>query len=109
MYCPAIEVESEEWEGITTAVKDNFTKLRQIQQLIVIYPRNVSTSALVEIGYGIALCKNIVIFYKEKLPFMLDGAAEDIPHLHTRSYKEFSDIIKAINTDHSLFEVKRDE
>ncbi len=109
VYCPAIEIEQDSWEGITTAVKENYARLRQVQHLIVIYPKTIATSALVEVGYGIALCKNIVIFYKEKLPFMLDGAAEDIPHLHTREYKEFSDITKAINTDRSLFEVKRDE
>ena len=109
VFCPAIDVDQDAWEGITTAVRENYAQLRQIQHLIVLYPKKVPTSALVEIGYGIALCKNVVIFYHEKLPFMLDGAAEDIPHLHTREYKEYSDIIKAINTDRSLFEVRRDE
>lgn len=109
VYCPAIEVNATEWEGITTAVSDNYLQLRQVEHLIVVYPKTVATSSLVEIGYGIALCKNIVIFYKDKLPYMLDGAAEDIPHLHTRQYSKFEDISKAIHTDRSLFEVKRDE
>ncbi|MBO4917669.1 MAG: toll/interleukin-1 receptor domain-containing protein [Bacteroidales bacterium] len=109
IYCPAIETTVEEWDGITTAVKKNYTKLRQVQHLIVIYPRSMPTSSLVEIGYGIALCKNIIIFYKDKLPFMLNGAAEDIPHLHTRRYRTYQDIIRAINTDRSLFEARKDE
>lgn len=109
VYCPAIDIEPEQWEGITTAVKDNFSQLKQVQHIIVIYEKAVPTSTLVEIGYGIALCKNVVIFYKEKLPYMLDGAAEDIPHLHTRMFNTYADIKKAIKKDRSLFEVKSDE
>lgn len=109
VYCPAIDIETNKWQGITTAVKDNFNELRQVQHLIVIYPKSVATSSLVEIGYGIALCKNVLIFYKEELPFMLKGSAEDIPHLNTRKYEIYEDIITAVMTDRSLFEVKRDE
>lgn len=111
VYCPAYEADPENWDGITTAVKDNYTKLRQVQYLIVLYPKRLPTSSLVEIGYGIALCKNTVIFCRsgKDLPYMLNKAAEDIPHLHTRECSSYDDIIRIIGTDKSLFEVKSDE
>ena len=103
VYCPAIKVEPNEWEGITTAVKKNYNQLRQVQHMIAIYEKPVPTSTLVEIGYCISLCKNVVIFHKGDLPFMLEGAAEDIPHLHTRKFNEYSDITRSIMNDISLF------
>lgn len=109
VICPAIERDEEDWSGITTAVKTNYRNLRRIQHLIVFYPKHIPTSSLLEIGYGIALCKNIIIFYKDELPYMLKGAAEDIPHLHTRKFVNNEDIIKAIKSDKGLFEVKRNE
>lgn len=107
VVCPAIEKDSGEWDGITTAVQDNFRNLFQIQHLIVLYPKQLPTSSLIEIGYGIALCKNTVIFYKEDVPYMLRGAAQDIAHLHTRQFRKYDDIMKAIKSDKSLFEVKK--
>ena len=111
VFSPALEIKpGKKWQGITTSVKRNFKQLRQIENLIVIYPAKIPSSVLVEIGYCIALSKNTVIFYREDLPFMLRGAGEDIVHLHTRHSTDFSDILEVLETDgRSLFEVTEDD
>ena len=109
IHCPASSIDSNEWDGITTAINDNYSKLKQAQHLLVIYPKAIPTSALVEIGYGIAISKNIIIFHKEELPYMLKDAGQDINHLHTRPYNNFSDIIRMVKRDKELFKEKRFE
>ena len=103
--CPAMGVKYNSWEGTTTAVKETFGNLRKARRMIIIYSKEVPTSVLMEIGYGIALGKKIVVFHKKKakLPFMLRKTAEDIPHLSTREYSDYSDIINSIDTDVNLY------
>ena len=108
VYCPALKVvPGKKFDGVTKSVKENFRNLRQIENLIVIYPKKLASSVLVEIGYCISLSKSTVIFYREGLPFMLRGAGEDIVHLHTRQFKEYDDILEQIEAEgKELFEVK---
>ncbi|MCR4682746.1 MAG: hypothetical protein K5647_05365, partial [Clostridiales bacterium] len=49
-------------------------------------------SVLVEIGYALALCKKTVIFYGEKLPYMLEDAGTNIAHIDSRKYSTYADI-----------------
>lgn len=106
VYCPSITTKGGEWDDISTAIEQNYSQLRQVHHLIVIYPDSLPTSSIAEIGYGIALCKNTIIFYKDELPFMLKGAAQDIPHLHTRRYTNYKDILRFFLNDKSLLKVK---
>ncbi len=108
-HCPAAYLDYDEFQGITTAVNENYSKLKQAQHLLVIYPRAMPTSALIEIGYGIALSKNTIVFHKEELPYMLKDAGQDIVHLHTRPYADFSEIITTIGRDNILFKERRFE
>lgn len=93
VFCPVIEKEDPlRFDGKTKAIKDNFPQMKQADSMLIIYPRNVPSSSLVENGYGIALTKKIVIFHKEKLPYILEEAGGAIQNIKTYHYSSFDDI-----------------
>ncbi|MCL1877555.1 MAG: toll/interleukin-1 receptor domain-containing protein [Defluviitaleaceae bacterium] len=97
---PLFEIKSKDaFDGQITAIKRNFKHLKSVEYMLIVYPSYVPSSALVEIGYGIALSKKLVIFYKEKLPFMLEEAERAIRHLRVFPFTEYSDIITKIEAE----------
>lgn len=91
--CPLFEkASSKVFDGNTKAIKENFVKMKQVDCMIIIFPQNIPSSVLVEIGYGIALCKKTVIFYRDKLPYILEDAGETINHVKTYRYNRFDEI-----------------
>lgn len=97
IHCPLFEISSSiAFDGKTKAIKENFVKMKRVDCMLIIYPQNVPSSILVEIGYGLALCKKIVIFYRDKLPYILEEAGGTISHIKTYKYNKFSDIQKII-------------
>ena len=46
------------FDGNTKAIKENFVALKQVDSMIDIYPQKTPSSVLVEVGYGLELCKN---------------------------------------------------
>ena len=111
VYCPLIDIDSPaHFDGKTKAIKNNFPLLKQIDSMLVIYPWNVVSSCLVEMGYGIALTKRMVIFYNDSLPYMLDEAGSSIANVktyHFSSYDEIDDIVR--RNGMALFEGAFDE
>ena len=58
IICPAIKISNRDrFDGNTKAIRENFTNLKQVDHLIVLYPHQSPTSTLIEAGYGIALTK----------------------------------------------------
>lgn len=97
IHCAAFEKSSSKlFDGKTKAIKENFVKMKQVDCMIIIYPESVPSSILVEIGYGLSLCKKIVIFYREKLPYILEESGETISHIKTYKYDEFRDIMEIV-------------
>lgn len=97
IHCPLFEkTSSRSFDGKTKAIKENFVKMKQVDCMIIIYPQNVPSSILVEIGYGLSLCKKIVIFYRDKLPYILEEAGETISHIKTYKYDNFNEIEKIV-------------
>ena len=93
IYCPLFEKHSSElFDGKTKAIKENFAKMKQVDCMLIIYPQNIPSSILVEIGYGLSLCKKTVIFYRDKLPYILEEAGETISHIKTYKYDSFNEI-----------------
>lgn len=93
IHCPMFEItSSKSFDGKTKAIKENFAKMKQVDCMIIIYPQNIPSSILVEIGYGLSLCKKIVIFYRDNLPYILQEAGETISHIKTYKYEHFSEI-----------------
>jgi len=99
IICPMMEIEDPlNFEGSTKALNENFENLKQIDSMLIIYPKKVTSSVLVEIGYGLALSKKMVIFYKEYLPYMLEDAGS-ISHVNTIKFDNFTDITKKIKAN----------
>lgn len=97
IYCPLFNIESPEgFDGKIKAIIENFEKMKQVDCMIIIYPKNVPSSILVEIGYGLALSKNVVIFYRDKLPYVLQGADKALTHIKAYKYEKFEEIRKTI-------------
>ena len=111
IYCPLIEKTSPEvFDGKTKAIKESFAKMKQVDCMIIIYPRNMPSSVLVETGYGIALCKKTVIFYREKLPYILEEAGGTISHIKIYKYDKFDEIKNIIATNEmDIFDGGNDE
>lgn len=89
----------DQFDGSTKAIKENFIYLRQVDTMLVIIPTNSPSSVLVEIGYGLALCKNTVIFHKEALPYILKDASSHVAHIDTRTFTDFDEIISIIEAN----------
>lgn len=93
VYSSALNIDKQSnFDGKTKAMRDNFPTLKEVDSILVIYPHKCASSALVDIGYGIALCKKIVIFYGEGLPYMLEEAGEYIRHVRTYKFNDYDEI-----------------
>lgn len=108
IYSPISQIkEYGEFDGKNKAIFENFSKLKQSECIIIIFPKNISSSVLVEIGYGISLSKKMVIFYNDELPFILQEAGNTINNVKTIRYETYKDITKIINTNQmSIFEAE---
>ena len=104
--CPIFDIDTaDRFDGKTKAIKDNFPKMKQVDSMLVIYPRQVPSSTLVEIGYELALSKKMVIFHKEELPYILTEAGETISNIRTYKYTDFETIEDIIRKNEmTLFE-----
>ncbi len=93
IYCPMIDKEDKDhFDGKTKAIKENFTILKQVDSILVVYPKKLPSSTLVEIGYGIALSKKMVIFYSDGLPYMLERVGNYIQNVSTYHFKSLNEI-----------------
>lgn len=100
VICPLFDNENyDKFEGNIKAAQENFVKLKQVDSMMVIYPRKTPSSVLVEIGYALALCKKTVIFYHESLPYILDNNGNGITHISPILYNDFDDIINTIESN----------
>lgn len=100
VYSSALEINKRNaFDGKTKAMRDNFAILKQVDSILVIYPWKCPSSALVDIGYGIALCKKTVIFYREGLPYMLEEAGQYIKHVRTYHFDNYAEIDKILKSN----------
>lgn len=111
IICPLFNNEIyNKFDGNTKAIKENFVAMKQVDSMLVIYPKKVPSSVLVEVGYGLALCKKTVIFYGEALPYILEDAGTNISHIDCRKFKDFSQIENIIDSNgKQLFGLDDDE
>ena len=93
VICPLLKKDNPSaFDGKTKAINENFAALKQVDSMLVIYPKQLPSSTLVEIGYGIALSKRMVIFYQEGLPYILEEAGETIHHVKSFRFTDYSEI-----------------
>lgn len=106
---PLFSIEDpDKFELPSVAVANNFEHLKQVDTIIVIYPQNVPSSILVELGYSLAISKRVIIFYHGELPYMLREIGQAVHHVNTIPYSTYSEISKIIrqNGDTLFKEVK---
>lgn len=110
IVCPAAEiVDTKHFEGKTKAIQKNFRNLKQSDSFVLIYSKSKATSSLVELGYAIALCKKIVVFYRNEIPYLIEKAGENIPHIRLQKYRTYDDILKEFDSNkQALFSEKED-
>jgi hypothetical protein len=109
VYCPSESIPDRgNFEGYKKAIIKDFQILKESEHYVFIYPKNITSSILVEIGYAIALSKNTTIFTKNKkdLPFMLKQANTVIHNLEIYDYRETADIIDIIRKEGDAFLVR---
>ena len=111
VICPILDKDNRTaFDGKIKAIKDNFLNLKQVESILVIYPKKLPSSSLVEIGYGIALTKRMVIFYQEGLPYILEAAGENIHNIKSFQYSSFSEISTILSSNGmDIFEDDNDE
>ena len=88
---PVISKDSKDsFDGPAAAINNNYPKLKSVESMLIIIPKASSftytSSVWVDIGYCLALKKNIVIFHEDSLPYMLEAAGSYINHVHTHKY-----------------------
>ena len=98
IICPAFDIDGEkDYEGSIKVVNNVFSNLKQVDSHIVIYPRKMPSSVLIELGYGIALTKKTLVFYHEELPYIVKDAAQVINHVHTCHYDNYDALINYLS------------
>lgn len=98
--CPAVDIiDKNHFEGREKAIQDNFVCMKQSDCFVMVYESMRASSALIELGYAIALCKKTVVFYKKSIPYLLQKAGENIAHVRTVKFNKYETIIKELNTN----------
>lgn len=96
IYAPAISIEKRDrFDGSEKAIADNFLELKKSEYYVCVYSKNVPSSIIAEIGYCIAIKKNIIIFQKDdvELPYILKGSDKALSFVKIYRYKCADDII----------------
>lgn len=97
VYSPLLKIKpGVRFEGRMSAVKKNFPILKGVDSILFIYPKNVPSSVLVEMGYGIALSKRMAVFYCDELPYIIQGADGTLNNVKTFKISDYDEICMKI-------------
>ena len=83
-----------EFESADLSVAQDYTSLRNSTNFVLIYPRNMATSALIELGWAMVMKKPIIILVKDRddLPYLMKHADSVYKNIAIYKYKTSSDI-----------------
>ena len=90
------EIESQkDFESEDLSVVEDYDACFRSKYFVLIYPLKIATSALIELGWAMALKKPIIIFAKNRvdLPFLARNADSVFSNLRIYEYKTSADII----------------
>jgi hypothetical protein len=98
-----------DFEVADLSLATDLAALRESRCCILIYPQEIATSALVEVGFAIGLKKPVVIHLLDgvSLPFLLryqQGASETHGEIHIYDYANFHDILQVYRVNPDLLE-----
>lgn len=105
IFYPGETLESGDFDGQEKSIRKNFIILKESEHYLFLYPEKAASSTLMEIGYAIALSKNMIIYTKSRseLPFMLQHADKVIANLKIYEYEKFSDFLKYVSQNGNQF------
>ena len=106
VYCPCEAIPNPgKFDGYKKAIFNDFKILKESEYYIFIYPREVASTILVEMGYAIALSKNTTIFAKSisALPFMLRRSDGVLRNIEIHKYQSEDDIVEIIKRENTAF------
>ena len=99
---------SEDFDLPVIALRKNIQRIRASARMMLIYPENVPTSCLIEVGMALGLGKPSVWFVKKgvKLPFLMRGVKgsmriQGVGDLSVYEFDDFPQIVHFIK-DHKL-------
>ena len=96
------EIESQkEFESTDLSVVEDYDACFRSTYFLLIYPLKIVTSALIELGWPMALKKPIIIFTKARgdLPFLARNADAIFSNLRIYEYKSGAEIIQFFHTN----------
>lgn len=97
----------DEFDSEDLSVTQDYFSLRNSSNFIIIYPRAIATSALIELGWAMVMKKPIIIFVKnmDDLPYLMKHADSVYRNIAIYTYKTSSDIQnKFVTNGAKLFE-----
>ena len=82
------------FESEDLSVAEDYASLRNSSNFILIYPRKIATSALIELGWAMVMKKPIIIFVKkmDDLPYLMKHADSVYKNIAIYEYDKDSDI-----------------
>jgi hypothetical protein len=95
------------FESEDLSVAQDYNALKNSENFILIYPKKLATSALIELGWAMVMNKPIVIFTKDRreLPYLMKNSDSVYKNIAIYEYKTSSDIQKKFSTHkRSLFD-----
>lgn len=83
---------------------ENFEALKHAEYVVLLYPKLLATSSLIEIGYALALGKEIVIFAKEgeRMPLVLSGLSVPLPNVRKYVVPSMKEAAKMVRENGSF-------
>lgn len=92
-----------EFESEDLSITRDYSSLKNSMNFVLIYPRVIATSALIELGWAMVMKKPIIIFVKnmDDLPFLMKHADSVYRNIAIYKYKTSSDIQNKFTTSGS--------
>ncbi len=107
-YAGARFESQEDFHTPKVTFQENMTALEKSKYMLLIYPKKITSSVLIEVGWALKAKKPCVLFVKDRkdLPNILQSAGEihEMVNLTIEEYKDINNILKIIdNNGRKLF------
>ncbi|MBA4072712.1 MAG: hypothetical protein C0497_12880 [Gemmatimonas sp.] len=96
-----------EFEDETLALRNNLSALTASRRFVLVYPRPLPTSALIELGYAMAMKIPTRIFVRDwkHLPFMLRSATRVCPEIAILRYRTLDDVLALLREEREFLQL----
>lgn len=99
VYYAGEEIETQaDFDADVLAIKADFEKIRASRSFILLYPARIASSALIEVGFALALGKPVVIAVtnRDDLPFLLRSAGQALKRVRIYDCDNLDSFLKLI-------------